>query len=407
MHNFRDYYEILGIAKEADASEIKRAYRALARQYHPDLNPGDKAAEEKFKLLGEAYDVLSDVEKRQQYEDYSQYWKQKGFKKGQRGGKNWRSGGRVSVQEEYSAFEDFDNFVEQLLKRHMGGEDSPPRQSTSSQPSSRRSTSRRSTSRQSTSGPSTSGPSNSRSSVSPPDLPPSPPSEDDWTNRRAKRSVDNWGEVESPAASAEAARAGTRADTRDNSEAGSRSRRQSTYARQPSPTSRRDAEADLTVPLEKAYAGGRERISLEDGRSLEVNMPAGMVTGQRIRLKGQGMGGGNLYLRIEVEPHPYFTLDEGDVYCRLPITPSEAVLGGAVAVPTLAGLVNMLIPPGVQMGQRLRLSGKGYPVGPGLYGDQIVELELVVPTVLDDEEKALYQELRSLERFDPRANLPV
>lgn len=382
MHNFRDYYEILGIAKEADASEIKRAYRALARRYHPDLNPGDKAAEEKFKLLGEAYDVLSDVEKRQQYEDYSQYWKQEGFKKAQRSGKSWRSGGRVSVQEEYSAFEDFDNFVEQLLKRHMDGGDSTPRQSPF---------------RQSPSRPAPKPP------ASQPNLTPSPPSEDDWTSRRAKQSVDNWGEVESPAASAETART----EARDNPVEGSRSRQQSTYARQPSPTSRRDAEADLTVPLEKAYAGGRERISLEDGRSLEVNMPAGMVTGQRIRLKGQGIGGGNLYLRIEVEPHPYFTLDEGDVYCRLPITPSEAVLGGTVAVSTLAGLVNMLIPPGVQAGQRLRLSGKGYPVGPGLYGDQIVELELVVPTVLDDEEKALYQELRSLERFDPRANLPV
>ncbi|PZO21804.1 MAG: molecular chaperone DnaJ [Leptolyngbya foveolarum] len=382
MHNFRDYYEILGIAKEADASEIKRAYRALARRYHPDLNPGDKAAEEKFKLLGEAYDVLSDVEKRQQYEDYSQYWKQEGFKKAQRSGKSWRSGGRVSVQEEYSAFEDFDNFVEQLLKRHMDGGDSTPRQSPL---------------RQSPSRPAPKPP------ASQPNLTPSPPSENDWTSRRAKRSVDNWGEVESPAASAETART----EARDNPVEWSRSRQQSTYARQPSPTSRRDAEADLTVPLEKAYAGGRERISLEDGRSLEVNMPAGMVTGQRIRLKGQGIGGGNLYLRIEVAPHPYFTLNEGDVYCRLPITPSEAVLGGTVAVPTLAGLVNMLIPPGVQAGQRLRLSSKGYPVGPGLYGDQIVELELVVPTVLDDEEKALYQELRSLERFDPRANLPV
>lgn len=398
MHNFRDYYDILGIAKAADASEIKRAYRALARQYHPDLNPGDKAAEEKFKLLGEAYDVLSDVEKRQQYEDYSKYWQQKGFKKGPRGGKSWRGGDRTSVQEEYSAFEDFDNFVEQLLKRHMDGGDSSPSPSVSSQ-----STSRQPTSRQSRPQQTASRQSSSRPPAPQPDPTPPLPPEDDWTNRRPKRSVDNWGEVEPPAVSSEAARR----ETRDNAVEEPRLRRQSTYARQPSPSSRRDAEADLTVPLEKAYAGGRERISLEDGRSLEVNMPSGMMTGQRIRLKGQGIGGGNLYLRIEVEPHPYFVLDEGDVYCQLPITPSEAVLGGTVAVPTLAGLVNMLIPPGVQAGQRLRLSGKGYPVGPGLYGDQIVELELVVPTVLDDEEKALYQELRSLERFDPRANLPV
>ncbi|MGB3295614.1 MAG: J domain-containing protein, partial [Phormidesmis sp.] len=179
------------------------------------------------------------------------------------------------------------------------------------------------------------------------------------------------------------------------------------YRTQSASPSRRDAEADLTIPLEKAYAGGRERVRLEDGRSLEVSMPPGMITGQRIRLKGQGIDGGNLYLRIEVEPHTYFTLKEGDVYCRLPVTPSEAVLGGTIAVPTLAGLVNMMIPPSVQTGQRLRLTGKGYPIGQGLYGDQIVEIEVVVPTALDDEEKALYQELRNIERFDPRANLPV
>ena len=376
MQNFRDYYEILGIAKEADASEIKRAYRALARQYHPDLNPGDQAAEEKFKLLGEAYDVLSDTDKRQQYEEYSRYWNQKGFKKGRRSGRKQRNG-RVSIQEEYSAFEDFDNFVEQLLKRHKGGKAAPP----------------------------------------PSPVPESPAEpEEDWTNRRPRRTPDNWGESDRAASRSDSRsdnRSANRSDSRsaDRSDRGNRDRPKSStrspYSRQPSAPSRRDAEADLTVPLEKAYAGGRERISLEDGRSLEVNMPPGMVTGQRIRLKGQGIGGGNLYLRIEVEPHPYFTLDEGDVYCRLPVTPSEAVLGGTVAVPTLAGLVNMLIPPGVQAGQRLRLSGKGYPVGPGLYGDQIVEIDLVVPTVLDDEEKALYQELRSLERFDPRANLPV
>ncbi|MGB3766905.1 MAG: DnaJ C-terminal domain-containing protein, partial [Phormidesmis sp.] len=345
-----------------------------------------------------------------QYEEYSQYWKQKGFKKGQRVGKSWRGGARPSVQEEYSAFEDFDNFVEQLLKRHMDGGERMPKQSVPESSAPRQSAPRQSAFKQSASRQSAPrGQTPLRQSASrsvppnPPapqlDLNPPPPSEDDWTNRRAKRSVDNWEEANSPAAS--------RANAQDTPVEEPRPRRQSTYSRQSSPTSRRDAEADLTVPLEKAYAGGRERISLEDGRSLEVNMPSGMVTGQRIRLKGQGIGGGNLYLRIEVEPHPYFVLDEGDVYCQLPITPSEAVLGGTVAVPTLAGLVNMLIPPGVQTGQRLRLSGKGYPVGPGLYGDQIVELALVVPTVLDDEEKALYQELRGLERFDPRANLLV
>ena len=361
MQNFRDYYDILGISKEADAGEIKRAYRALARQYHPDLNPGDKAAEEKFKMLGEAYDVLSDAQKRSQYENYSQYWQQKNA-----GGKGWAkwSRGKSSADAEYSAFEDFDNFVEQLLKKHQGDDQASMWQTPFSSESKRKQPS------------------------------------DQASERSASTATANRAAAEPRR---EAAREVPREKTRD----GAARRQRPEYRTQQPRRSRRDAEADLTVPLEKAYAGGRERIRLEDGRSLEVNMPPGMVTGQRIRLKGQGIDGGNLYLRIEVEPHAYFTLKDGDVYCQLPITPSEAVLGGTVAVPTLSGLVNMLIPQGVQPGQRLKLTGKGYPISTDLFGDQIVEIDVVIPTVLDDEEKALYQELRNIERFDPRANLPV
>ncbi len=362
MHNFRDYYEILGISKEATADEIKRAYRALARQYHPDLNPGNKDAEEKFKMLGEAYDVLSDADKRSQYEEYSRYWNQKGFKAWSDGVASPRENrtrrqrkGRTSAADEYSAFEDFDNFVEQLLKRHQENDDAVP-----------------------------------------------------WQSAPAEKSASSYSSQSSRSTASSNGRTNTQSSER-RAGSSSASKRTSTRAYKPQPPSRsrRDAEADLTVPLEKAYAGGRERIRLEDGRSLEVSMPPGMVTGQRIRLKGQGIGGGNLYLRIEVEPHPYFTLKDGDVYCRLPITPSEAALGGTIAVPTLGGLVNVMVPPGVQFGQRLKLTGKGYPISPELYGDQIAEIEVVTPTALDDEEKALYQELKAIERFDPRANLPV
>lgn len=349
MQNFRNYYQILGVARDATFDEIKQAYRQLARRYHPDLNPGDKSAEEQFKLLGEAYEVLSDADKRSQYEQFSKFWQQSGFQ-GVRINRPKvsapRSEGGWSPLEDlnFGEFRDFNTFVDQLLNRRR---EAAPRRESSPRPE------------------------------------PTPRREP-----ASQRQTDDEGFAPNPEAERSSAHA------------------QATRTASPG-THRRDAEADLTVPLERAFAGGRERIRLEDGRSLEVNMPAGMVTGQRIRLKGQGIGGGNLYLRIEVEPHPFFTLQGNDVFCRLPITPSEAALGGTLSVPTLGGPVRMTIPPGVQPGQRLRLTGKGYPIGQGRRGDQIVEIEVVIPSVLSDREKALYAELRAMETLDPRADLPV
>jgi curved DNA-binding protein len=329
MQNFRNYYEILGVAREADFSEIKQAYRKLARQYHPDLNPGDSVAEEKFKLLGEAYEVLSNDEKRAQYEQFSQYWKQKGFQ-GSRVARDQpsepRSGSRISLEDfGFGEFPDFNSFIDQLLNRRSdsGG----------------------------------------------------------W---RREGEDNDYGQTQAePYASGRA---------------------QATQTTAAIPRGRRDAEADLTIPLEKAFRGGRERIRLEDGRSLEVNMPAGMTTGQRIRLRGQGVGGGNLYLRIEVEPHPFFTLQGSDVFCRLPITPSEAALGSAIEIPTLDGPQRTVLPQGAQTGQMVRLVGRGYPLG-SERGDLLLELEVVVPPRLSDREKAIYEELRQIESFNPRANL--
>ncbi|HZG41260.1 MAG TPA: J domain-containing protein [Nodosilinea sp.] len=311
MENFRNYYDILGVSREATFSDIKQAYRKLARQYHPDLNPGDQAAEDQFKLLSEAYTVLSDDEKRAQYEKFSEYWQQEGFKKSQKPGVGDIFSGRISLEDfGFGEFPDFNLFVDQLLNRR------PPARRTASD------------------------------------------------------------------------------DAEDSAAYGTAA-----------PKGRRDAEADLTIPLEKAFRGGRERIRLEDGRSLEVNMPAGMVTGQRIRLRGQGLGGGNLYLRIQVDPHPFYTLQGNDIYCQVPITPSEAALGSTIDIPTLDGPVRTALPQGAQSGQIIQLAGRGYPVGQEHRGDQIVELAVVVPTGLSDREKALYTELRQTERFRPRADL--
>ena len=157
--------------------------------------------------------------------------------------------------------------------------------------------------------------------------------------------------------------------------------------------------------MEKAYEGGAERIRLEDGRSLEVNMPPGMFTGQTIRLKAQGVGGGDLFLKITVSPHDYFQIEGNDIAVKLPITPSEAVLGNPVEVLTLDGLVQMNLPAGVKPGQRLRLANKGYIDDQGRRGDQLVEIQIVIPTTISPQEKELYEKLRQIETLNPRADL--
>ncbi|MFN5513312.1 MAG: DnaJ C-terminal domain-containing protein, partial [Cyanobacteriota bacterium] len=146
----------------------------------------------------------------------------------------------------------------------------------------------------------------------------------------------------------------------------------------------------------------RERIRLEDGRSLEVEMPGGMTDGQRIRLQSQGLNGGDLYLKISISPHPWFELRGTDIVCQVPLTPSEAVLGGGVEVPTLDGLVKMTVPKGVKPGQRLRLAQKGYPDGRGQRGDQLVEIQIALPPEPTEAELAQYQALRQLETYNPR-----
>jgi len=134
-------------------------------------------------------------------------------------------------------------------------------------------------------------------------------------------------------------------------------------------------------------------------------MPAGILSGQRIRLKGQGASGGDLYLKIDVLPHPYFTLEGSDVHCPLPVTPSEAALGSQVEVPTLGGAVKLNIPPGVKSGQKLRLAGKGFPKDGKTAGDQYVEIQIVVPKRPSPRERQLYEELLTVQSFNPRESL--
>jgi curved DNA-binding protein len=291
MPQLVDYYDVLGVSRTATGDEIKKAFRRLARQYHPDVNPGDKSAEEKFKDINEAYDVLSDEEKRVEYNRSLTGIKRRGIRPGEKANGNG-NGKMPRTEQDLWKFKDFNNL----------------------------------------------------------------------NTKRAK------------------------------------------IASSPRLT-RRDVEAKLTLPLEKAYQGGRQRIRLEDGRSIEVDMPAAMIDGQKIRLKGQGIEGGDLYLKITIARHHFFRIQGSDIVCQVPITPSEAIVGGFVEIPTIDGLVKMMIPKGLKSGQRLRLANKGYPTSQGERGDQLVEILLVNPPNPSPEELELYQKIRALETFNPRQGL--
>jgi len=380
MQNFRNYYLILGVPKDATADEIKKAYRRLARQLHPDVNPGDQSAEDRFKDINEAYDILSDLDKRAQYDKFSKFWKQKGFQ-GKQGvrlpnfttwGNSKTTRKKPAEDVDFSDYSDFNKFLDQVLGRRREvrmatANDAPGVDS--SEP-------------WSTASKKTSYVANSR-----------PPRRDLDDREMRRETVDR--EMRRDIVDREI--------RRDIVDREIRREIRETVDRE----ARRDIEARLTLPLERAYSGGTERIRLEDGRAIEVNLPPAMVSGQRIRLRNQGIGGGDLYLKITVSPHPFFRLEMSDICCELPLTPSEAVLGGDIEVPTLDGLVKMKLPPGVTSGKRLRLANKGYPTGNGDRGDQLVEIQVLIPKEISEEERELYEKLRQIETFKPRQDLSV
>lgn len=330
MQDIPNYYELLGVKRDASADEIKQSFRRLARQFHPDLNPGDKSAEDNFKNISEAYEILSDRSKRSQYDKFTGFWRKNRTKAPATTPREPRD--RSNDEEEFS--DDFNTFIDRLLGRK-----------------------KESSSRDRDSRSDASADRNPRSS-----------------ERRNPRTE--------------------RISERNN-------------FTEPQPRlNPKNLEAELTLPLNKAYLGGRERITIqEDGRSLEVDMPPGMIPGQKIRLRGQGIGGGDLYLKINVSPHQFFRLEGVNIYCQLPVTPAEAVLGGFVEVPTLDGLVKISLPQSITAGQKLRLAGKGFPGEDGRRGDQLLEIQIVIPKNILPAERELYEKLREIESFNPRLDL--
>lgn len=320
--DFKDYYAVLGINKNADADEIKKAYRRLARQYHPDLNPGNKEAEQKFKDINEAHEVLSDPEKRKKYDQFGQYWTQ--------AGEGGVPGGGFDF--DFSQYGDFDDFINELLGRFggMGG-------------GSRRTYGYRT----------------------------SPPNGSSIPN-------DPFGDLFGGGG----------------------------YGRVP----KRDFEAPITLTFSEAFSGVQKQFKL-DNETIKVRIPAGVKPGTRIRVKGKGgvnaatQQRGDLYLIVNLQPHPFFQFDGDNIVCELPIRPDEAVLGGHVQVPTPDGVVTVKIPAGVESGQSLRLRGKGWVLPKGGRGDQMVKLKVVTPKNISSQERELYQKINQMSQFNPRQNL--
>lgn len=314
---YKDYYKLLGVKKDATAEEIKRAYRALARKHHPDVSTAPDAAK-RFKELNEAHAVLSDPQKRSRYDQLGPDWERYAHAPG--GGNGGRPGG---FQWTYTTQAGADPF---------GGE---------------------------------SGFSDFFRTL--------------------------FGD-----AAAGASFGGAR--TRSRARAGA------------------DAEHELEVSFHDAYRGAERTLELrrEDGgaKSLHVKIPAGVRDGQRIRLAGQGgigQGGGasgDLYLRIRVRPHPFFTRDGDDLRAELPVAVHEALLGAEVSVPTPKGRVALRIPPETQNGRTIRLAGQGMPRRDGGHGDLFATVKVVLPQKLTDRERGLIRELAaSRSGDDPRADL--
>jgi curved DNA-binding protein len=357
----RDYYAELGVARDASSDEIGRAFRKLAAKYHPDRNPGDKAAERKFKDANEANEVLSDSEKRKQYDvlgaNWDQYQRAGGGRSGTDpfgpggpfAGVNFGAGGGPNVRYEFRSTGDgaggagFSDFFRMFFGGAEAGAQSVR------------------TGRTGTADTNASGAS----------------FEDILASMGG---VPDAGGARSP-----------RARARTTSDAGRG------HARE-------EIEAPAELTLEEAFHGTTRVVEVE-GKRYEVSIPRGIDTGGRIRLAGKGPRGRDVVVTVRVRPHEVYTRRGADLERELPITLREALLGGEAPVTTLKGRILLTIPAGTQSGKTFRLSGQGMPKlkGEGL-GDLYVKARVVLPTALDADAKAAAADFLDLvHQPDPRA----
>src|SRR3990167_7364456 len=317
---YKDYYKILGVERSADADAIKHAYRRLARKYHPDVSK-EPQAEEQFKNVQEAYEVLKDAEKRAAYDAL---------------GSNWKAGQEFRPPPGWESDPRF----------HRGG-----------------------------------------------------------GRQFSEEDVQDFGDFFANFFGGGRAGFGGRASRAFRQRGG-------------------DQHAKIQVTLDEAFRGANRTIQLQmpevdmEGRiqqklrTLKVIIPAGAAEGQQLRLAGQGgpgIGGapnGDLYLEIDIQNHPLFSLQGRDIYLTLPVTPWEAALGAEIKIPTLGGPVGLKLNPDSQSGQKLRLKGRGMPGQPAP-GDQYAVLQIQTPVPHSDDQKRRYQELAEAMPFNPRKDWMV
>jgi DnaJ-class molecular chaperone len=340
----KDYYQVLGVKRDAPDDEIKKAYRKLARQFHPDLNPGDKSAEEQFKQLQMAYDVLSNPEDRKLYDQYGDDWR--AVKAGAAAppppgweGARQRTGATGSQASGFD-FNEFDfgsfrsgaggfDIFEELFGRAGQGRARAPARG---------------------------------------------------------RDV----EAELELSLEEAHKGGRRTLQMQSAEICPTCNGTGMKDDKPCPTCGgagqvlRPRTIDVNIP-----------VGMRDGSTIRLAGQGG--TGI------QGSPPGDLYLHIRIRPHPVFTVNGDDLEIELPVAPWEAVLGAKVPATTIDGQVELTVPPGAKNGQRLRLRGQGLNKRKGGRGDEYVRLRIEIPKEVSAEEKRLFEELSRVSRFNPRS----
>jgi molecular chaperone DnaJ len=340
----RDYYEVLGVPRDAGADDLKRAYRKLAMQYHPDRNQGDPQAEERFKEVGEAYSVLSDPQKRQRYDAFGH------------SGQQMPDFGPFSFD---SAFDVFNMFFGGGRRSRGAG---PQRGS------------------------------DLRMAV-------------DITFEEqvfgAKRTVEVPRAATCPQCAGSGAAAGTSPRSCPDCGGSGQVRRavQSIFGQMVnlSACPRCRGEGKL---IDQPCPGCRGRGLVEERKTIEVTIPPGVDDDVQLRVSGEGEAGprggphGDLYLGFRIAPHPQLTRRDHDLIYELPVTVTQAVLGDRITVPTVSGETVLDLPPGSQPGRVIKIAGQGVPhVRTGRRGDQICIVRVVIPSHISARERKLYEEL--------------